>query len=130
MGSQLLKSRQAYLTLTVTVTLTLTLSVTVTITHALTLGSDNSACVTADGMLFTWGAGRWGRLGHGDEEDRISPCRVKSDTREGSAWVAPWVAHVGLGTQHTVCVTVTGEVSMFYVLGCMFYVLSCHGRQT
>ena len=93
------------------VTVTLTLSVTLTITQALTLGSDNMACVTADGMLFTWGAGRYGKLGHGDEEDQFTPRRVESATREGGRDWAPWVAHVGLGYQHTVCVTVTGEVA-------------------
>ena len=31
-------------------------------------GGAHSACVTAAGELYTWGKGRYGRLGHGDSE--------------------------------------------------------------
>uniref|UniRef100_A0A8D0EWK4 Uncharacterized protein n=1 Tax=Strix occidentalis caurina TaxID=311401 RepID=A0A8D0EWK4_STROC len=32
-------------------------------------GGAHSACITAAGDLFTWGKGRYGRLGHGDRMD-------------------------------------------------------------
>lgn len=36
-------------------------------------GGAHSACITASGELFTWGKGRYGRLGHGDSEDQLKP---------------------------------------------------------
>ncbi len=34
-------------------------------------GGAHSACVLASGDLYTWGKGRYGRLGHGDSEDQV-----------------------------------------------------------
>merc|ERR1712091_841675 len=39
-------------------------------------GRDHSAAVTEDGALWTWGYGYYGRLGHGDEENRLVPTEV------------------------------------------------------
>ena len=36
-------------------------------------GGAHSACVTSAGELYTWGKGRYGRLGHGDSEDQTRP---------------------------------------------------------
>lgn len=36
-------------------------------------GGAHSACITASGELYTWGKGRYGRLGHGDSEDQPRP---------------------------------------------------------
>ncbi|KAI8508669.1 E3 ubiquitin-protein ligase herc2, partial [Branchiostoma belcheri] len=36
-------------------------------------GGAHSACITSTGELFTWGKGRYGRLGHGDSEDQMKP---------------------------------------------------------
>jgi len=36
-------------------------------------GGAHSACVTSAGELFTWGKGRYGRLGHGDSDDQSRP---------------------------------------------------------
>lgn len=36
-------------------------------------GGAHSAAITAAGHLFTWGKGRYGRLGHGDSEDQLKP---------------------------------------------------------
>lgn len=35
-------------------------------------GGAHSAAITSAGELYTWGKGRYGRLGHGDSEVRIS----------------------------------------------------------
>ena len=32
-------------------------------------GAVHSIALAADGRVFTFGAGAWGKLGHGDEED-------------------------------------------------------------
>ena len=36
-------------------------------------GGAHSACITSSGELYTWGKGRYGRLGHGDSEDQTRP---------------------------------------------------------
>ncbi|XP_012936715.1 E3 ubiquitin-protein ligase HERC2 [Aplysia californica] len=36
-------------------------------------GGAHSACITSNGELYTWGKGRYGRLGHGDSEDQSRP---------------------------------------------------------
>lgn len=44
-------------------------------------GGAHSACITSNGELYTWGKGRYGRLGHGDSEDQSRPkmvCLLKS----------------------------------------------------
>lgn len=41
-------------------------------------GGAHSACITAAGDLFTWGKGRYGRLGHGDSEDQLKPKLVRN----------------------------------------------------
>ena len=33
-------------------------------------GGAHSAAITTNGELYTWGKGRYGRLGHGDSEDQ------------------------------------------------------------
>ncbi|XP_060089857.1 E3 ubiquitin-protein ligase HERC2 isoform X3 [Heteronotia binoei] len=41
-------------------------------------GGAHSACITAAGDLYTWGKGRYGRLGHGDSEDQLKPKLVEA----------------------------------------------------
>ncbi|MEE6507640.1 hypothetical protein FKM82_027611 [Ascaphus truei] len=41
-------------------------------------GGAHSACITAAGELYTWGKGRYGRLGHGDSEDQLKPKLVEA----------------------------------------------------
>ena len=36
-------------------------------------GGAHSACITSAGELYTWGKGRYGRLGHGDSDDQARP---------------------------------------------------------
>ncbi|XP_077983839.1 E3 ubiquitin-protein ligase HERC2-like [Glandiceps talaboti] len=41
-------------------------------------GGAHSACITSTGELYTWGKGRYGRLGHGDSEDQPRPKQVEA----------------------------------------------------
>ena len=41
-------------------------------------GGSHSAVITSSGELFTWGKGRYGRLGHGDSEDQLLPKKVEA----------------------------------------------------
>lgn len=43
-------------------------------------GGSHSAAITVHGELYTWGKGRYGRLGHGDNEDRLAPKVVSKFT--------------------------------------------------
>lgn len=36
-------------------------------------GGAHSAAISAQGELYTWGKGRYGRLGHGDSDDQMKP---------------------------------------------------------
>lgn len=40
------------------------------------LGYDTSAVITNDGSLYTWGCGRYGRLGNGDDDNSIEPIKI------------------------------------------------------
>ena len=42
-------------------------------------GALHSIALAADGRVFTFGRGRDGQLGHGDEEDQLTP-RVVEDS--------------------------------------------------
>ncbi|XP_058886345.1 E3 ubiquitin-protein ligase HERC2-like isoform X1 [Acipenser ruthenus] len=63
-------------------------------------GGAHSACITATGELYTWGKGRYGRLGHGDSEDQLKPKPVE-------ALQGHRVVHVacGSGDAQTLCLT-------------------------
>lgn len=41
-------------------------------------GGAHSAAITASGELYTWGKGRYGRLGHGDSDDQLKPKFVEA----------------------------------------------------
>ena len=42
----------------------------------ISLGTSHNAALTVEGEVLTWGHGNGGRLGHGDEEDRLLPSPV------------------------------------------------------
>ncbi|KAK4294466.1 hypothetical protein Pmani_032901 [Petrolisthes manimaculis] len=63
-------------------------------------GGAHSAAITSSGELYTWGKGRYGRLGHGDSEDQFCPKLVE-------ALVGYRVVDVacGSGDAQTLCIT-------------------------
>lgn len=64
-------------------------------------------CVTKKSQLFTWGCGKQGRLGHGNEDDILVPTEIQmlSNMR---------VSQVSAGESHCAAITQTGKV---YVWG-------------
>jgi alpha-tubulin suppressor-like RCC1 family protein len=48
-------------------------------------GGVHSAAITASGELYTWGKGRYGRLGHGDSDDQLKPKLVEALLGNGRA---------------------------------------------
>ncbi|XP_062609358.1 E3 ubiquitin-protein ligase HERC2-like [Saccostrea cucullata] len=63
-------------------------------------GGAHSACITANGELYTWGKGRYGRLGHGDSEDQPRPKLVEALKSYRVIDVA-----CGSGDAQTLCIT-------------------------
>lgn len=41
-------------------------------------GGSHSVAIAVDGTVFTWGRGKNGRLGHGNEETHIVPCALRT----------------------------------------------------
>ena len=72
-------------------------------------GGYHSVAVSAEGDVFTWGAGVWGRLGHNDEQDRLAPARLEQGQFGGGK-----VVLVAAGFCHTVALT---EGGMLWVWG-------------
>nr|XP_032812660.1 E3 ubiquitin-protein ligase HERC2 isoform X4 [Petromyzon marinus] len=63
-------------------------------------GGAHSACITSAGELYTWGKGRYGRLGHGDSEDQLKPKMV--ETLKGCRVID---VACGSGDAQTLCLT-------------------------
>jgi len=45
-------------------------------------GRFHSACVDLNGVLYTWGRGATGQLGHGDSLDQAIPKKVEGSLKE------------------------------------------------
>ena len=72
-------------------------------------GEHHTICTTADGSVFTWGAGDQGKLGLGEEEDEtLLPTLVRGELQ------GKQVVQVAAGDQHSACVT---EDSSVYTWG-------------
>ena len=65
-------------------------------------GDDHSIAITADGAVWSWGGGAYGKLGHGDEQNQLLPKKVDSLTGQR-------VAAVSAGT-HSLALTADGAV--------------------
>ena len=64
-------------------------------------GEDNSVAVSRKGVVFSWGKGSWGKLGHGDCNARLFPTEIDHDFDEE-------VVTVACGRDHTAAVTIGG----------------------
>lgn len=65
----------------------------------------SSAAISANGTLYTWGRGNYGRLGHGKSTDCSVPTIVSALNGQHVVRVA-----CGSGDSHTLCVTNQGRV--------------------
>ena len=63
----------------------------------------HSAALASDGAVWTWGRGKYGCLGHGDEQARPRPTRLAKEAFGGSPAVM-----VACGFAHTMVVTADG----------------------
>ncbi|GBG32388.1 Bifunctional serine/threonine-protein kinase/NEDD4-like E3 ubiquitin-protein ligase [Hondaea fermentalgiana] len=71
---------------------------------AVSAGDAHSLAVTSDGVVYSWGFGESGALGHGDTQNRLDPKRVAllQDMRR--------VIQVGCGAYHSVALDDQGRV--------------------
>lgn len=70
--------------------------------RSLSMGAGHCAAVTDTGLVFTWGQGRYGQLGHGDSLDKIVPQPVQGISGE--------IKIVSAGFYHTLSVTKSGSL--------------------
>jgi hypothetical protein len=70
--------------------------------HSISFGAGHCAAVTDTGLVYTWGQGRYGQLGHGDEIDQIVPQPVRGINGKVKA--------VSSSFYHNVAVTVNGHL--------------------
>lgn len=91
-------------------------------------GGAHSACVTAAGDLYTWGKGRYGRLGHSDSEDQLKPKLVRRSwvwrLGPGSSFCSCYSAAVGWGS---LCFQVSRYRLITEKHGFLFTEISCPG---
>ena len=67
-------------------------------------GDYHTACITEEGALYTWGAGDYGMLGHGNEDSVMVPTLVQG------ALLGATVMQVSAGAAHTACITEEGAL--------------------
>ena len=65
--------------------------------------ANHSLALTADGAAWSWGDGVFGKLGHGDQQDRLLPKKVE-------AFAAQRVIAVSAGSSHSLATTADGTV--------------------
>lgn len=69
-------------------------------------GTTYTAFITSNGELYTCGQGRFGKLGHGNFDDKAIPTQV-------AALKSHKIVDVACGDSHTLCVTDQGKVFVF-----------------
>jgi len=70
---------------------------------AVAAGGLHSLAITADGAVWSWGFGGFGKLGHGDERNQLLPKKVE-------ALAGHRVAAVSAGHAHSLAITANGGV--------------------
>ena len=71
-------------------------------------GRAHMVALSYKGEVYTWGQNYSGQLGHGDEEERFVPTKIKS--LEGIS-----IVKVSCGAYHTAALADTGELFTWYV---------------
>eukprot|EP01043_Picozoa_sp_COSAG02_P104430 COSAG02_NODE_40427_length_405_cov_2.944444_1_plen_83_part_10 len=68
-------------------------------------GGDHSLVLTTAGAVFSFGYGNYGRLGHGDTANQLSPVQIQSLGTDN--------AMVAAGGYHSLVLTTAGAVFSF-----------------
>ena len=70
---------------------------------AVSAGGHHTLAITADGSVWSWGYGSFGKLGHGDEQDQLLPKKIE-------AFAGQRVVAVSAGETHNLAITADGAV--------------------
>ena len=70
---------------------------------AVSAGGEHSLALTADGAVWSWGSGYYGRLGHGDQQHKWQPKKVE-------AFAGQRVVTVSAGGYHSIAITADSAV--------------------
>ena len=70
---------------------------------AVSAGQYHSLALTADGAVWGWGGGVYGKLGHGDTQDQLLPRKIE-------AFAGQRVVAVSAGCEHSLAITADGAV--------------------
>lgn len=71
-------------------------------------GDNHCTAVTQQGDVYTWGFGEMCQLGHGPDQDKLTPTKI-NNTHEKSILTGKRVLYASGGGQHTIFVTVLKE---------------------
>jgi len=70
---------------------------------AVSAGHSHSIAITADGAVWSWGGGSYGKLGHGDSQEQLLPKKIE-------AFAGQRVVGVSAGGSHSLAITADGAV--------------------
>ncbi|SBS93098.1 guanidine nucleotide exchange factor, putative [Plasmodium ovale curtisi] len=70
-------------------------------------GKSHSSCVDADYNVYTWGCGKFYKLGHGDDTDRLYPQKVEFFNRSKKIFMT------NLGCFNSIALNISGDVFMW-----------------
>ena len=70
---------------------------------SISAGNNHSVCITDAGLVYTWGLGASGRLGHGSDETHLTPCKVDQIESET-------IVSISCGYDYTLFTNITGFV--------------------
>jgi len=70
---------------------------------AVSAGESHSLAITADGAVWSWGGGDYGKLGHGDQQSQLLPKKIE-------AFAGQRVVAVSAGEYHSLALTAGGSV--------------------
>ena len=70
---------------------------------AVSAGAHHSLAITANGAVWSWGSGAYGKLGHGDHQRQLLPKKIE-------AFAGQRVVAVSAGAHHSFAITADGSV--------------------
>ena len=70
---------------------------------AVSAGTEHSLAIAADGAVWSWGSGAFGKLGHGDQQHMLLPKKIE-------AFAGRRVVAVSAGDDHCLAITADGGV--------------------
>ncbi|EUD68209.1 hypothetical protein C922_01227 [Plasmodium inui San Antonio 1] len=72
-------------------------------------GKSHSGCIDAENNVYTWGSGKYFKLGHGDENDVLSPKRLEHLCRSRKTFM------LSFGTFNSLALSTKGDVFLWGV---------------